>query len=47
VTEIPARILGVFDEVGSIEVGKRADLVMLDFHEYAVEHMFLSGKQVF
>ena len=47
VTEIPARILGVFDEVGSIEVGKRADLVMLDFHEYAVEHVFLSGKQVF
>ena len=47
VTEIPARTLGVFDEVGSIEVGKRADLVMLDFHEYAVEHVFLSGKQVF
>lgn len=47
VTEIPARILGVFDEVGSIEVGKRADLVMMDFHEYAVNHVFLSGKQIF
>ena len=47
VTEIPARMLGIFDEVGSLEVGKRADLVMMDFHEYAVNHVFLSGKQVF
>ena len=46
-TEIPARVLGVFDEVGSIEAGKRADLVMMDFHDYEVTHVFLSGKQVF
>ncbi len=47
VTEIPAQRLGVFDEVGSIEVGKRADLTFMDFHEYAVTHVFLGGKQVF
>ena len=47
VTEIPARNLGIFDEVGSIEPGKRADLTMMDFHEYAVTHVFLGGKQVF
>ena len=46
-TEIPARVLGVFDQVGSIEAGKRADLVMMDFHDYEVTHVFLSGKQVF
>ena len=46
-TEIPARVLGVFDQVGSIETGKRADLVMMDFHDYEVTHVFLSGKQVF
>ena len=47
VTEIPARMLGIFDEMGSIEVGKRADLTVMDFHEYAVTHVFLGGKQVF
>ncbi len=46
-TEIPARRLGVFDEVGSIEPGKRADLVMMDFHDYEVTHVFLGGQQVF
>ena len=47
VTELPAKLLGVFDQVGSIEVGKRADLVMMDFHDYEVTHVFLGGKQVF
>ncbi len=47
VTEIPARTLGIFDEVGSIEAGKRADLVFMDLHNYDVMHVFLSGKQVF
>ena len=46
-TEIPARRLGVFDQVGSIEVGKRADLVMMDFHDYEVTHVLSGGKQVF
>ncbi len=47
VTEIPARRLGIFDEVGSIEPGKRADLTFMDFHDYEVVHVFLGGKQVF
>lgn len=46
-TEVPAQRLGIFDEVGSIEVGKRADLVLMDFHDYEVTHVFLGGKQVF
>ena len=46
-TEIPARRLGIFDEVGSLEVGKRADLVMMDFHDYEVTHVFLGGQQIF
>ena len=29
-TSTPARFLGVLDEVGTIEAGKRADLVLLD-----------------
>ena len=41
-----ARKLGIFDEVGSIEVGKRADLVIRDMHGYEIEHVFLGGKKV-
>ncbi len=29
-TENPARLLGIFEETGSIERGKTADLVVLD-----------------
>ena len=46
-TEMPARALGIFDEVGSIAVGKRADLAVLDLHTYNVQTVFLNGKMVF
>lgn len=42
----PARIAGVADEVGSIEVGKRADLVMTD-RELNVVGVWVDGEQVF
>ena len=47
VSETPAKILGIFDDVGSIEVGKRADLVIRDMHGYEIEHVILGGKLVF
>ncbi len=46
VTETPAKLLGIFDDVGSIEVGKRADLVIRDMHGYEIEHVILGGKLV-
>ena len=45
-SETPAKLLGIFDEVGSIEVGKRADLVIRDMHGYEIEHVILGGKKV-
>ena len=47
VTEMPARALGIFDEVGSITVGKRADLAVLDLHTQNVQSVFQEGKLVF
>jgi hypothetical protein len=51
VTSNPARQLGVFDRVGSIEVGKDADLVLFDAHPlsvYAVpQQTFVDGKLYF
>ena len=41
----PARILGIADEVGSLEVGKRADLVVLDA-ELNVRQVYVSGERV-
>ena len=46
-TEMPARALGIFDEVGSIAVGKRADLAVLDLHTYNVQTVFQNGEMVF
>jgi len=41
----PARALGVFDERGSIEPGKFADLVLLN-EDLTIRHVFLQGKQL-
>jgi N-acetylglucosamine-6-phosphate deacetylase len=41
-TLTPARILGLEDEIGSIEVGKRADLVLLD-ENLAVQRVWREG----
>ncbi|MGQ9746731.1 MAG: N-acetylglucosamine-6-phosphate deacetylase [Candidatus Caldatribacteriaceae bacterium] len=42
----PARLLGIEHEVGSIAVGKRADLVVMD-EKWNVWYTFLDGKVVF
>jgi len=44
-TLTPARILGIECEVGSLEVGKRADLVVLD-GELNVKRVYVDGEQV-
>jgi N-acetylglucosamine-6-phosphate deacetylase len=41
----PARLLGVYDECGSIEVGKRADLVAID-QDGNVKLTFVGGRPV-
>ncbi|HEX4613391.1 MAG TPA: N-acetylglucosamine-6-phosphate deacetylase, partial [Urbifossiella sp.] len=41
----PARILGIDAEVGSLEAGKRADLVVLD-KELNVRQVYVGGEQV-
>ena len=52
VTANPARALGLFDEIGSIEPGKAADLVMLnhltdgEFHFHGFEGETMTGSQL-
>jgi N-acetylglucosamine-6-phosphate deacetylase len=41
----PARILGIDAEVGSLEVGKRADFVVLDA-ELNVKQVYVGGARV-
>ena len=42
-TENPARLIGVYDRVGSIEPGKDADLVFLD-GDYKIVRTIVKGK---
>ncbi len=44
-TLTPARILGIDKDVGSLEAGKRADLVVLD-RELNVRRVYVGGEQV-
>lgn len=51
VTLGPAKILGVEDRLGSLEVGKQASLVvsqgdLLDPLTHSVDHMFIEGREV-
>jgi len=51
VTLIPAQILGVADRLGSLEVGKDADVVIMDGPPLSVkswvERVFVGGEEVF
>ena len=50
-TSNPARGLGIFDETGSLEAGKRADVVLWSAHpfsSYAVaDHVYIDGALMF
>ena len=41
----PARILGIDAECGSLQVGKRADLVVMDA-ELNVKQVYVGGERV-
>ena len=43
-TLTPARILGLDDELGSLAIGKRADLVLLD-HDLSISRVWHAGTQ--
>ena len=43
-TENPAKEIGIFNEVGSISVGKRADFVLLD-QELNIVAVYIDGKE--
>lgn len=47
----PAKLLGLDKEIGTIEVGKRADLVVFDADPFeataGVQQVFVAGKRVY
>ena len=51
ITINPAKILGISDRVGSLEVGKDADIVIFSDHPFELtakaEYVFIDGKDVF
>ena len=44
-SENPARALGVFDQTGSLDVGKCADLFLAD-KDFGVKAVFVDGEAV-
>jgi len=46
-TANPAKVIGLEDEIGSIAVGKRADLTLLDAESLQVCHCILGGELLF
>ena len=44
---IPARVLGLEREMGSVETGKLADFSLLDPSTFAVNATYVGGKQVY
>lgn len=44
---LPARVLGMDKDIGSIEVGKLADFTLLDKNTLEVQSTYVSGQQVY
>ena len=43
-TEAPAKEVGIFDEYGSLDIGKRADMLFLNESSLAIEKIILGGR---
>lgn len=44
-TKTPAEMVGIYDSCGSIEVGKRADMLILD-NEKNIFSVIIGGKKI-
>ena len=44
-TENPAREIGIYDQVGSIEPGKKADFVLLD-QDLRLVSVYIDGEEI-
>jgi imidazolonepropionase-like amidohydrolase len=48
---MPAKLIGVDGEVGSLEVGKKANFLILDGDPFAattsIQRVFVEGKQIY
>lgn len=45
-TENPAKLIGVYDKIGSLNPGKDADFLILDA-ENSVKSTYVKGRKVF
>ena len=43
----PAKALGVYDRIGSLEEGKQADIVVLDSNDFHVKQTIIAGELVY
>lgn len=43
-TEAPAREIGIFDDRGSISIGKRADILLIDRNRFKINSVMQGGK---
>ena len=43
----PAKALGVYDRIGSLEEGKQADIVVLDSNDFHVKSTVVAGELVY
>lgn len=46
-TSNPAKDLGVYDRIGSLEEGKQADIVVLDSNDFHVKQTIIAGELVY
>ena len=46
VTKNPARELKIYDKLGSLEVGKSADIIIFD-KDFSIQHAIIDGEKFF
>jgi N-acetylglucosamine-6-phosphate deacetylase len=45
-TEAPALEIGIFDDCGSLDVGKRADILFIDRDSFKIRSVMQSGEML-